>query len=221
LEDFRDLISEKSGLDLGYSVDVVGSRRILDDSVFHDQLIALRYSSEPEDELDRLKQLIEETYLNLPVERRVVITDLRNGAEVSPQDVGNGVTQVIPVVAGVVAPGAPILAVEQPELHLHPAIQCRLADVFVRAVRGGEERLFLLESHSEHLMLRLMRRIRETGEGVSPEAHLTLRPDDLSVVYVEAIPEGVKMTVLPLTDDGDFSRNWPAGFFEDRAAELF
>ena len=221
LEDFRDLISEKSGLDLGYSVDVVGSRRILDDSLFHEQLIALRYSSEPEEELDRLKQLIEETYLNLPVERRVVITDLRNGAEVSPQDVGNGVTQVIPVVAGVVAPGAPILAVEQPELHLHPAIQCRLADVFVRAVRGGGDRLFLLESHSEHLMLRLMRRIRETGEGESPEAHLTLRPDDLSVVYVEAIPEGVKMTVLPLTEDGDFSRNWPAGFFEDRAAELF
>ena len=106
-------------------------------------------------------------------------------------------------------------------MHLHPAIQCRLADIFVRAVRGGDERLFLLESHSEHLMLRLMRRIRETGEGESPEAHLRLRPEDLSVVYVEAIPEGVKMTVLPLTEDGDFSRNWPAGFFEDRAAELF
>ena len=164
--------SSVGGLDLGYGVNVVGSRRILDDSVLHDQLIALRYSTEPEEELDRLKQLVENTYLNLPVERRIVITDLRNGTEVSPQDVGNGVTQVIPVVAAVVAPGAPILAVEQPELHLHPAIQCRLADVFVRAVRSGQERLFMLESHSEHLMLRLMRRIRGNRRRGVPRASL-------------------------------------------------
>ena len=203
---------------MGYSVKVVGSRQILENSGIHQLFMALRHDREPE---EKLPLLLELEYLMQPVERRVVITDERNGAEVAPQDVGNGVTQVIPVIAGVMAPGNNTLAIEQPELHLHPAIQCRLADVFVRALHSGQERLFLLESHSEHLMLRLMRRIRETSEGVHENEHLALRPEDLSVVYVEVIPGGVKMTVLPLTEDGDFSRNWPAGFFEDRAAELF
>jgi hypothetical protein len=48
-----------------------------------------------------------------------------------------------------------------------------------------------------------------------------IAPADLSVVYVSSTPEGVEMSELPVTEDGDFSRQWPKGFFEERAGELF
>ena len=137
------------------------------------------------------------------------------------QDVGNGVTQVIPVIAGVIAPGGSTLAVEQPELHLHPAIQCRLADVFVRALHAGQERLFLLESHSEHLMLRLMRRIRETSNGSLSSPDLELTKNDLQVIYVESFEGRSVFRDMPLNSHGEWVKEWPGGFFDEALEELF
>ncbi len=218
---FDACLSGHDRLNLGYSVSVKAVRLLPEESELALLLALLPRASEPEDLVERIKALVEPELLSCPLVRRVIVTDLRNGAEVSPQDVGNGVTQVIPVVAGMFAPGGSILAVEQPELHLHPAIQCRLADVFIRALHEQENRLFILETHSEHLMLRLMRRVRETTEDTLAEPDLALRTDQVVVLYAEAGADGLRLTALPLTEDGDFSRNWPGGFFEDRAAEIF
>ena len=80
-------------------------------------------------------------------------------------------------------------------------------------------RTLLIETHSEHLLLRLLRRVRETTEREQTEHPLT--PDDLSVIYVQSTPEGVEFTPISVTEDGDFEVLWPEGFFDERVEELF
>jgi hypothetical protein len=74
--------------------------------------------------------------------------------------VGVGVSQVLPVIVQclVAGPGA-LVVLEQPELHLHPAAQQRLADFFLACTDWGQN--LLVESHSEYLVLRLRRRVAE------------------------------------------------------------
>lgn len=152
--------------------------------------------------------------------RRLRITSNESGLEVAPTDIGVGVSQLLPVVIGAMAPSYHLLAVEQPELHVHPAVQCRLADVLALQVIG-KERILLLETHSEHLMLRLLRRVRETAAGKSEDEKLQLKPEDLSVLYISSESGGMNVMHLPVNDDGDFDQPWPKGFFEERAEELF
>ena len=87
--------------------------------------------------------------------------------------------------------------------------------------RKTNEKHLLLETHSEHLMLRLLRRIREKHEQELPPGAPEIMPDDLSVLYIEKDNDGVKITCLPVTEDGDFEKKWPKGFFEERTEELF
>lgn len=152
--------------------------------------------------------------------RRLRITSNETGLEVAPTEIGVGVSQLLPVVVGAMAPGYHLLAVEQPELHVHPAVQCRLADVLALQV-VGKERILLLETHSEHLMLRLLRRIRETAAGKNENEKLHLKPEDLSVLYITNQAGGMNVLHLPVNEDGDFDKPWPKGFFEERAEELF
>lgn len=221
LERFGEVLTAQDQLNLGYSVRLEVTRQLSEESELYLLLESLRRSSEPEDLAEQLRKAVGSDLLSLPRLRRVVITDERNGAEVSPQDVGNGVTQVIPVVAGVLAPGGTILAVEQPELHLHPAIQCRLADLFVRAIHEQENRLFIIETHSEHLMLRLMRRVRETTAKSVPEADLQLTKDDLQVLYVESCDARTVFRQMPLNNRGEWVKEWPGGFFDEDFNEIF
>jgi hypothetical protein len=70
-------------------------------------------------------------------------------------------------------------------------------------------------------MLRLLRRVREShSDALSPGAPV-LTPEHLSILYVTSSAAGVGITELPVTAEGDFARQWPEGFFEERAEELF
>ena len=102
---------------------------------------------------------------------------------------------------------------EQPELHLHPRLQSDLADVFIDSALGETKNTFLLETHSEHLLLRIMRRMRETYEGRLPEGALPVHPEDVAVIYVD--PSGPQSIVqeLPLNKRGELVKAWPGGFF--------
>jgi len=78
-----------------------------------------------------------------------------------PQDIGVGISQLLPVVVASVLFKDALISIEQPELHVHPRLQTELADMFIRyALDSGNQ--FLLETHSEHLMLRLLRRVRDS-----------------------------------------------------------
>lgn len=141
---------------------------------------------------------------------------------VLPTEVGAGISQVIPVVVAALQDGSGLLAIEQPELHVHPALQVGLGDLFIDAVsRSGPRRIVLVETHSEHLILRLLRRIRETADGELPETVTGLAPDRIRVVYVESGAAGVVIRQLRVDKSGDFMDEWPNGFFEERRSELF
>ena len=151
---------------------------------------------------------------------RLELIESHTGLRAQPRDVGIGISQVLPVVVAALEPSATLVVIEQPELHVHPAVQVGLGDLFVRAATDNGS-LFLIETHSEHLILRLLRRIRETTEGELPPGLPPLGPEQVGVVYVERGEAGVKLTAVPIDKSGEFTSRWPAGFFEERAGELF
>ena len=153
-------------------------------------------------------------------QREVELVTTRNALPVRVADVGVGISQVLPVVVAALDPDRPgITAIEQPELHLHPKLQVELGDLFVQPVDDG--RVFLLENHSEHLMLRLLRRIEETHSGELPEGKPPLRPEQVSVVFLEQVDGEVRATPLRIDETGEFIDRWPQGFFAERDDELF
>lgn len=158
----------------------------------------------------------------LPVKTRVLLRQERDFLEVAPQDIGIGISQVIPVVVAALAQKDGVVAIEQPELHIHPAVQVALGDLFIQqcAASEGFDRQFLIETHSEHLLLRLLRRVRETGEGQAPEA-LRLTPERVAVYYVEADAGGTQLKRIRINEEGRFDDRWPHGFFEERETEYF
>ena len=70
----------------------------------------------------------------------IALRDFEKGIIVAPSDVGVGISQMIPVIVGCLRDHQGILAIEQPELHVHPAIQVGLGDLFIQAVQTREER---------------------------------------------------------------------------------
>lgn len=139
---------------------------------------------------------------------------------VRTSDVGVGISQVVPIVVAALDPERPgITAIEQPELHLHPKLAVELGDLFAHPIdRGG---VFLIENHSEHLMLRLLRRIEETHGGDLPEGKPPLQPDQVSVVYLSQTGGEVQAKRLRIDETGEFIDRWPQGFFDERDDELF
>ncbi len=209
-----------ASLGMGYEID----RQTYFELPSESALAAFLIRAQVEDEiyLSELESLPIRREVEGLVERtRLRLIDSCSKVEVAPCDVGVGVSQVLPVVVGAMAPGYSVLSVEQPELHIHPAVQCALADVLAHQVIRSENRCLLLETHSEHLMLRWLRRIREQSEDELPPEAPPVSPDHLSVLYVQSVDGRQKITPLPVTDDGEFAVKWPKGFFEERADELF
>ena len=148
------------------------------------------------------------------------IVDAESGLTVSHRDVGTGISQLLPVLVNAAGSKERLIMIEQPELHLHPALQAELGDVFIESAKENGNK-FLIETHSEHLILRLLRRIRETAAGELPPGAIALRREDVAVLYVKPGAEGSEVIELPVNEEGDFDRPWPDGFFPERARELF
>ncbi len=152
---------------------------------------------------------------------RRLLLDTGTGSLVLPSEVGAGVSQVIPVIVAALQSKADLALVEQPEIHVHPAMQVGLGDLLIdAATRDLGRRTFLVETHSEHLILRLLRRIRETTEGELGEDAPRFSAEKLSVIYVENTPDGVNIRRLRVDDLGEFKDRWPKGFFAERMGEL-
>ena len=133
----------------------------------------------------------------------------KDAPEVLLTDVGFGVSQVLPVLTLLyyVEPGATVI-LEQPEIHLHPLAQAGLADVLVNVANHRRVQI-IVESHSEHLLMRLQRRIAEREIS-----------SDLVKLYFADIRGGVsQMTDLDVDMFGTI-RNWPPRFMGDATEEL-
>jgi predicted ATPase len=113
------------------------------------------------------------------------------------------------------------MLMEEPEIHLHPRLQAELADVFIESALGPQKNRFVLETHSEHLLLRVMRRMRETFEGTLPPNTNAVTPDDVALLYVSPDATGSVVQDIGLNARGELVKGWPGGFFEEGFEEMF
>ena len=141
---------------------------------------------------------------------RLIDTRRRDPVSVALPDVGFGVSQLLPFIVQSLVSEKQIISIEQPEVHVHPRLQADLGDLLAAAIKKENPNQFLIETHSEHLILRLQRLIRTKH----------LEPEDVSVIYVSRRHEGAKAERLHLDEDGDFIDDWPNGFFTERLREL-
>jgi predicted ATPase len=140
---------------------------------------------------------------------QVKVKKTKDSAGVLLPDVGFGVSQVLPVIAlcYYVPEGSTIL-LEQPEIHLHPSVQSGLADIFIDVAKHRNVQI-IVESHSEHLLTRLQRRIAEEE----------ITRNDIALYFCNTDKQQSVMQELQLDLFGNI-KNWPEGFFGDRFGEI-
>ncbi len=130
-------------------------------------------------------------------------------------DVGFGISQVFPVlVQCFYAPPQSIILMEQPEIHLHPSAQAALADIMIDVINSRENDTdrniqLIIETHSEHFLRRLQRRI---AEGVVPQ-------ENISAYFANATENGAILQPLQIDAYGSIS-NWPENFFGDEMGDI-
>jgi hypothetical protein len=142
------------------------------------------------------------------------IRDTRSDTSVSFSDVGVGLSQIIPVIKSAFSLKSEIKFIEQPELHLHPRMQSELGDMFIDAAGLADlsfDSQLIVETHSENLILRVQRRIREKS----------IRAEDVSILYVDYPSDsGSTIREIRLSDDGNFIDAWPQSFVDLRLDDL-
>ncbi len=154
-------------------------------------------------------------------ERADIYFEVRgSSAKVSPLNLGIGFSQMIPFVSSALSSENRLIVIEQPELHVHPALQTELADLFIQSAKERGNR-FLIETHSEHLILRILRRIRETTRNNLPDGMPPINLEDVAILYVQPGENGSTVQELRIDEQGRLVDKWPQGFFEERLDELF
>lgn len=140
----------------------------------------------------------------------IYVSHIHTGEEVNIADAGFGISQILPIlVAGYFIPRNGTFIMEEPEIHLHPKAQSEIG-TFVRNISKNDVQVFI-ETHSEHLLLRLQRHI----------AARQLKPQDVNVFYVysEKNKKAKIEKLIPIGLDGYFTQDWPQGFFPERLIE--
>ena len=140
--------------------------------------------------------------------RSELIVDKLTNTTVTFGDVGVGLSQVLPILQVLNGANrraklsqAPIL-IEQPELHLHPKMQADLMDLFVESVAASPRIQVIAETHSEAMLLRLQKHLRRG----------TIRPEQVSVLYVDQIDQTNFVSNLPVLRSNDFEVSLPLSF---------
>jgi hypothetical protein len=144
---------------------------------------------------------------------QVLVQKSATSAKVLITDVGFGVSQILPVlVLCYYVPEGSTLLLEQPEIHLHPSVQSRLADVFIDVIKNRRLQL-IVESHSEHLLRRLQRRIAES------DSTGAFTNSDMALYFCKTDGEGSVLERLDINLLGEIT-NWPQDFFGDEFGEI-
>jgi len=134
-------------------------------------------------------------------------------------DVGFGISQVLPVVVQCFyAPANSILFIEQPELHLHPKAQSDLADLFIDVISSQEDGRprniqLVIETHSEHFLHRLQRRIAENSQ------QHPIKSEQVAAYFAHTVGREFQLEPLRIDLLGNIL-NWPENFFGDEMGDL-
>ena len=152
-----------------------------------------------------LEQIVEGIYY------MVYITDSASKARVNLADIGFGASQTLPIIIECFyAPPGSTLLIEQPEIHLHPKAQSILGDLFIEATQKSD-RTFIIETHSEHILARIRRRLAESNAGLG---NYKISRDDIAIYYFEPTMDGTQVKEVTLNEQGQYVE-FPDGFFEE------
>jgi predicted ATPase len=124
---------------------------------------------------------------------------------------GVGLSQLLPILVqgASLGPEATFIA-QQPEIHLNPAQQCVITDFLIET--ANRERRIVIETHSEHILLRLRRRI---AEGV-------IAAKDVAIYFCDYRNGDSVLDRIPLGESAEITRDdWPGGFFEEQLEDSF
>lgn len=138
----------------------------------------------------------------------------KNDNEVNIMDVGQGMNQALPLVVRANVTDRPdsIIVLEQPELHLHPAAHGDLAELFAKSAKEKNNQTFIIETHSENIILRLRKLIVENDFGFTQ--------DDLIIYWIEdAELKGKELREITVDEEGVLS-DWPEGVFNEGMKEI-
>lgn len=129
---------------------------------------------------------------------------MQKGLDVDLCQVGFGVSQVLPIlVQGLLTPKGGTLIVEDPEVHMHPSVQAGLVDFFIEMIKDGKR--VIIETHSDHIITRLRRRIAEKA----------FSPADVNLCFVSMVPEqGSLYTTIDVQEQGNLRAPLPKGFLD-------
>lgn len=127
-------------------------------------------------------------------------------------DIGFGFSQILPVITQMWLATRPVqrskrtncIVIEQPELHLHPSFQAKLADVFSAVAGIGDAPHLIIETHSNHIVNRFGQLISE-GK---------LKHSDVQILIFEKVPDSESIIRKAGFDEDGYFVNWPIGFFE-------
>lgn len=144
------------------------------------------------------------------------IWDVDNNIPVLPNEIGTGVSQLMPLIVAAITQKGGLVACEQPELHLHPRVQVAIGDLLSQ---NTEHVNYLIETHSEHLILRLRKRIRQNTDNEVPVGLKAFSHNKVIINYLEPSKDGVKVRRIRMDEDGEFRDPWPNGFFHERLDE--
>ncbi len=153
---------------------------------------------------------------------RIYLVD-QAGRELRFSEVGTGFSQILPILTYLGISNNYLI--RQPEVHLHPKLQSRVADCIVNSVAKDREEKYggniVVETHSEHIVLRFLRRIRDSYKDPLLHSSLTLYPSELSLIYVKPEVDRSKVFLIRVDSFGEFIDGWPQGFFDERDEDLW
>ncbi len=148
-------------------------------------------------------------YAKIPELISIICEEYFSGVQTNLYDMGFGTSQVLPIIIeGFFISKNSVLLIEQPEIHLHPKAQSTLGDLFIEI--AAENKILVIETHSEHLIQRIQRRIAEG----------TISNEDVAFYYIEMSEEGSKIQNLIINEDG-YIENIPDGFFDEDYKEAY
>ncbi|GGG34163.1 hypothetical protein GCM10007425_31090 [Lysinibacillus alkalisoli] len=119
-------------------------------------------------------------------------------------DVGTGTAQILPVIVeSIITPKNSVIVIEEPESHIHPNAQSKLADLFVNQIIQ-DNKTFFIETHSIFLLQKIQILVAE-GK---------ISPKDVGIFYFDQTPKGTNVLDLSLDYNGQFTREFPKGFYD-------
>jgi AAA15 family ATPase/GTPase len=127
----------------------------------------------------------------------------KKGFKVDYKQGGLGAENILPIIAQSVAAKNKILIFEEPERRAHPKLQSKMADLFVECSKNNQ---FVIETHSENLLLGILKNIRD-GK---------IKHTEVQVSYVYIDKDQSKVDELKINENGNFESSWRDGFFTER-----